>query len=241
MLVFCDELNTGSIDGANAGDLPCGLCRFERDNLKSRFAAQIDDPVLRFDIESNGLQGFAAGQAIPNDVRNGLVLLFSQFIPKRRRHVHLVYDSLYPVDLGGDLGHSCFILFSRDGTGQHGFAFIHFHFNFKGKQLWIGHQRQFDGQVQRCDRLLVLLWFWFFCLFLVRFLLVRFLVFSLFFFSLLVLSLLVLSLLVLGLFFFSLLVFCFFLVRFPVVRFFFLGSGLFRPGLSIAVGFELSL
>jgi hypothetical protein len=52
MLVFCDELNTGSIDGANAGDLPCGLCRFERDDLKSRFAAQIYDPVLRFDVES---------------------------------------------------------------------------------------------------------------------------------------------------------------------------------------------
>ena len=39
-LFLCDELHTGSINGANAGDLPCGLRRFKRDDLKSRFAAQ---------------------------------------------------------------------------------------------------------------------------------------------------------------------------------------------------------
>src|SRR5690242_2108781 len=61
-LVLGDELHAGGVDGADAGNLSGGLRGFECDHLKARLAAEVHDPVLRFDVESDGFQCFASRQ-----------------------------------------------------------------------------------------------------------------------------------------------------------------------------------
>src|SRR5690242_5838011 len=120
VLVLGDELHAGSIDGANAGNLPCSLRRFKRDDLKARLSAQVDNSVLGLDVKSDGLQRFASRQTVPHDVGNALILFFCQLVFERRHHCEFVDHGLDSLDLAGDLNDLGLLLLRWNGARESG-------------------------------------------------------------------------------------------------------------------------